>query len=94
MREREAVTAHDVAAFIDLLAASIAEGGEWIHYGLTSSDMIDTAQGKILTESADRLLEQVTRLFDVIRGRAFEHRSTVMVGRTHGIWAEPTTFGL
>jgi len=94
MAEREAVTHHDVAAFVDLLAGSIAEGGEWVHYGLTSSDMIDTAQAAILATSCDQLLNRTRALFDVVRRRAFEHQSTVMVGRTHGIWAEPTSFGL
>jgi adenylosuccinate lyase len=94
MREREAVTHHDVAAFIDLLALNVGEGGEWIHYGLTSSDMIDTAQAVILTEAADHILERIRRLFEIVRERAFEHKATVMVGRTHGIWAEPTSFGL
>jgi adenylosuccinate lyase len=94
MAEREAITHHDVAAFVDLLAGSITDGGEWVHYGLTSSDMIDTAQGAILAASCDQLLMRTRTLFDVVRRRAFEHRATVMVGRTHGIWAEPTSFGL
>ncbi len=94
MAEREAITHHDVAAFVDLLAGSLAEGGEWVHYGLTSSDMIDTAQATVLAASCDQLLGRVRALFDVVRRRAFEHRATVMVGRTHGIWAEPTSFGL
>lgn len=94
MREREAITHHDVAAFVDLLAAGVGEGGEWVHYGLTSSDMLDTAQGAILAASADQLIDRTRRLFDIVKERAFEHRSTVMVGRTHGIWAEPTSFGL
>ncbi len=92
--EREAITHHDVAAFVDLLADSVGEGGEWVHYGLTSSDMIDTAQASILAASCDQLLGRTRALFDVVRRRAFEHRATVTVGRTHGIWAEPTSFGL
>jgi adenylosuccinate lyase len=94
MQEREAVTHHDVAAFVDLLAINVGEGGEWVHYGLTSSDMIDTAQAVILKEAADQLLGRTHRLFEVVRARAFEHRATITVGRTHGIWAEPTSFGL
>ncbi len=94
MAEREAITRHDVAAFVDLLAANVGEGGEWVHYGLTSSDMIDTAQAVLLTEAADQLLDRTRHLFEVVRTRAFEHQGTVMVGRTHGIWAEPTSFGL
>jgi adenylosuccinate lyase len=94
-KERERVTNHDVAAFVDVLAASVVDdGGEWVHYGLTSSDVLDTAQGAILKEAADLLLRRVAELFDVVRRRALEHRATVMIGRTHGIWAEPTSFGL
>ena len=93
-KEREAVTHHDVAAFVDLLAASVATGGEWVHFGLTSSDVLDTAAGVTLRDAADLLLERIASLFTVVRDRAFEHRDTVMVGRTHGIWAEPTSFGL
>jgi len=93
-KEREAVTHHDVAAFVDLLAASVDTGGEWVHFGLTSSDVLDTAAGVTLRDAADLLLERIASLFSVVRDRAFEHRGTVMVGRTHGIWAEPTSFGL
>jgi adenylosuccinate lyase len=93
-KAREATTHHDLAAFVDELAASIPSGGEWVHYGLTSSDVIDTAQGAIMRDAADLLLRRVADLFAVVQRRAFEHRDTLMVGRTHGIWAEPTTFGL
>ena len=91
---REETTNHDVAAFVDVLAESVAEGGEWVHYGLTSSDMLDTAQGFILKEAATLLQQRLDELFAVIKAKAFAHRDTVMIGRTHGIWAEPTTFGL
>jgi adenylosuccinate lyase len=93
-KEREAITHHDVAAFVDLLAESVGEGGEWIHYGLTSSDVLDTALGVQLKESGELLLEAVAELFDTVKEKAFEYRDTVMIGRTHGIWAEPTSFGL
>ncbi len=93
-KEREEITNHDLAAFVDLLAENTGPGDEWVHYGLTSSDVLDTAQGVLLKEAADLLLEEIGRLFAVVKTRAFEHRGTVMVGRTHGIWAEPTTFGL
>ena len=93
-KEREAITHHDVAAFVDLLAASVGEGGEWIHYGLTSSDVLDTASGVLLKESGELLLEAVAELFDTVKEKALEYRDTVMIGRTHGIWAEPTSFGL
>ena len=93
-RAREADTNHDLAAFVDVLAASTRQGGEWVHYGLTSSDIIDTAQAAVLRDAADLLLRRVIGLFEVVKRRALEHRATVMVGRTHGVWAEPTTFGL
>ncbi len=93
-KRREEVTHHDVAAFVDLLAESVATGGEWVHYGLTSSDVLDTANGVLMTEAVDLLLLRVAELFAVVKRRAREHRDTVMVGRTHGIWAEPMSFGL
>ncbi|HEX9854187.1 MAG TPA: adenylosuccinate lyase [Acidimicrobiia bacterium] len=93
-KDREEVTNHDLAAFVDVLSATVADGGEWVHYGLTSSDVLDTAQGAILKEAGDLLTGRVEALLGVVRARAGEHRDTFMVGRTHGIWAEPTTFGL
>jgi len=84
---------HDLAAFVDVLAASMPEHGEWLHYGLTSSDVLDTALGARLAEAAGVLVGRLEGLFAVLRRRAFEHRDTVMIGRTHGIWAEPFTFG-
>ncbi len=92
--ERERVTNHDVAAFVDVLAGSAGAGGEWIHYGLTSSDVLDTAGAVRMSEATDLLVEACRRLDTTITRRAHEHRSTVMLGRTHGIWAEPTSFGL
>ncbi len=92
--EREAVTNHDVAAFVDVLAASAGQGGEWVHYGLTSSDVLDTAGGVRLREAADLLLNKIENLHATVKAKAIEHRATPMIGRTHGIWAEPTTFGL
>jgi adenylosuccinate lyase len=95
VREREAVTNHDLAAFVDLLGSGAGEGAAtWVHYGLTSSDVLDTATGVILSESCDLLLEVVADLFATVKGKALEHRHTFMIGRTHGVWAEPTTFGL
>lgn len=93
-RAREEITHHDLAAFVDLLAENAGPGGEWIHYGLTSSDVIDTAQGVLLKEAAELLLHEAEHLFAVVKAGAFEHRDTVMLGRTHGMWAEPTTLGL
>lgn len=93
-KERERVTNHDVAAFVDLLAASVGESGEWIHYGLTSSDVLDTASGLQLKASGELLLDAVAELFETVKEKAFDYRDTPMIGRTHGIWAEPTSFGL
>ena len=93
--ERELVTNHDLAAFVDLLGqAAGAEASQWVHYGLTSSDVLDTAGGVLLSESADLLVSATAALRQVVTKRAVEHRETFMIGRTHGIWAEPTTFGL
>ncbi len=92
--ERERVTNHDLAAFVDVLSASMTEGGPWVHHGLTSSDVLDTAGAVQLRDAGNLLLSRVERLFEVVKGRALENRATLMVGRTHGIWAEPTTMGL
>ena len=93
--EREKVTNHDMAAFVDLLGEKTGpEAAAWIHYGLTSSDVLDTAGGVLLRDATDLLLEALGVLFDVVKAKAVEHRHTPMIGRTHGIWAEPTTFGL
>jgi adenylosuccinate lyase len=92
--ERERVTDHDVAAFVDVAQAAIGgEAGKWVHYGLTSSDVVDTAWCATLTRAADLLIEASGRLVAALRRRALEFRDTPMVGRTHGIHAEPTTFG-
>jgi adenylosuccinate lyase len=93
-REREQVTNHDVAAFVDLLAESVTDGGEWVHFGLTSSDVLDTASGVLLMESGGLLLDALAELFETVKSRAFEFKDTPTIGRTHGIWAEPTSFGL
>lgn len=92
--EREKTTDHDVAAFIDLLAGSVSTGGEWVHYGLTSSDVLDTANGARMAEAADILIKRIETLFAIVKAKAQEHQNSLMLGRTHGIWAEPTTFGL
>ena len=92
--ERELVTDHDTAAFVDVLAASAGAGGRWIHHGLTSSDVLDTALALQLRRVADLVLPDSRRLVDVLAARAREHRDTLCAGRTHGIHAEPTTFGI
>ena len=91
--ERERVTRHDIAAFVDVVAASIGEEGRWIHYGLTSSDVLDTAFGLQLRASADVLLVRLERLLAVVKRQALAHRDTPIIGRSHGVHAEPTSFG-
>jgi adenylosuccinate lyase len=92
--EREKVTGHDVAAFVDVVAESIGPEGRWLHYGLTSSDVLDTALGMQISEAGLILLHGATAYRDALVRRAFEYRDTLCVGRTHGVHAEPTTFGL
>lgn len=87
-------THHDVTAFLKSVAESLGPEGRFIHLGLTSSDVIDTALSLQIVEAADLLLQDVSNLIEVISRRAIEHRHTLMMGRTHGVHAEPTTFGL
>jgi adenylosuccinate lyase len=94
VNEREKVTDHDVAAFVDVVAASVGEHGRWIHYGLTSSDVLDTALALQLREAGGVVLAGARAYRDALIERALEHRETLCVGRTHGVHAEPTTFGL
>ncbi|WP_395081054.1 adenylosuccinate lyase [Ilumatobacter sp.] len=92
--DREAITDHDVAAFVDVTQDAINDpAGSWIHYGLTSSDVGDTALCWAMRDAADLMIEASTELLETLIGLAREHRDTVMIGRTHGIHAEPTTFG-
>ncbi|MGO8875961.1 MAG: adenylosuccinate lyase [Acidimicrobiales bacterium] len=92
--DREAVTDHDVAAFVDVVQESIGQPeGSWIHHGLTSSDVVDTALCATLAKAADLLSGALDGLVAALRRRAVEHAGTPMVGRTHGMHAEPTTFG-
>jgi adenylosuccinate lyase len=92
--DREAVTDHDVAAFVDVVQEAIGQpAGAWIHYGLTSSDIVDTAWCWALRDAADLLIEASSALLATVIDLARTHRDTVMIGRTHGIHAEPTTFG-
>jgi len=93
--EREAVTDHDVAAFVDVVQDAVGPpAGNWVHYGLTSSDVVDTALCATLARSADILVVASRALVAALRERALEFRDTAMVGRTHGMHAEPTTFGV
>jgi adenylosuccinate lyase len=93
--EREKITDHDVAAFVDVVAASVGdEGARWIHYGLTSSDVLDTALALQLRRAGTILVAGARDYRDALVTRALEERDTLCVGRTHGVHAEPTTFGL
>jgi adenylosuccinate lyase len=94
IHERERVTDHDVAAFVDVVQASVGPpAGVWVHYGLTSSDVVDTALALQMTRAVDLISGAAAELENAIAKRAREFRDTPMVGRTHGIHAEPTTFG-
>jgi adenylosuccinate lyase len=92
--ERERVTDHDTAAFVDVLADSAGPAGRWIHYGLTSSDVLDTGLALQLRRVSELVLPDARRLVEVLAERAREHVHTLTAGRTHGIHAEPTTFGI
>jgi adenylosuccinate lyase len=94
VEERELVTEHDVAAFVDVLAASAGEAGRWIHFGLTSSDVLDTALALQLRAAGEVIVPGARALVAALAARAREHAHTLSVGRTHGVHAEPTTFGL
>src|SRR5919201_859354 len=94
VNERERATGHDVAAFVDVVAESIGPEGRWIHYGLTSSDVLDTALALQLRQAGELQLAGAREYRDALIDRALEHRETIAPGRTHGVHAEPTTFGL
>jgi adenylosuccinate lyase len=94
VRRREEITDHDVAAFVDVLSASAGPAGRWIHFGLTSSDVLDTALGLQLQAAGEIVVAGARELAWALAERAREHVDTVCVGRTHGVHAEPTTFGI
>jgi adenylosuccinate lyase len=94
VREREKVTDHDVAAFVDVVADSVGPAGRWVHHGLTSSDVLDTALALQLSQAGLILAGGAYDYRDALIRRAREHADTLCVGRTHGIHAEPTTFGV
>lgn len=94
VQEIEKTTKHDVVAFISCVGESLGDLSRYLHLGLTSSDVLDTSMALLLRESAGILIEDVQELMKVIREKAFEHKDTAMIGRSHGIHAEPTTFGL
>ena len=94
INEIEKITNHDVIAFTTNLAEEIGEASRYVHFGLTSSDVVDTANGLLLRDASDILLAKVDQFIDVLRRRAFEFKHTPQVGRTHGVHAEPTSFGI
>jgi adenylosuccinate lyase len=94
VRAIEARTHHDVLAFTESVAEQVGPEARWFHYGLTSSDVVDTALALVLREAGELLLADLERALDAVRLRAEEHRHTPAMGRTHGVHAEPTTFGL
>jgi adenylosuccinate lyase len=91
--EIETVTNHDLAAFVQAVGESLGPEGRWVHFGLTSSDVLDTALALQLRDAADLILGRLEELLAVAKRRALEHRETLRIGRTHGMHAEPTTFG-
>ena len=94
VNEIEKTTDHDVIAFTTNLAENIGPASRFVHYGLTSSDVVDTANALLLVDACDLLLAKVDALLEVLKRRAYEFKDTPQIGRTHGIHAEPTSFGL
>jgi len=90
----EQTTQHDVIAFTTAVAEKVGPSARWLHFGMTSSDVVDTAQALQMRDACDVVLRDLETLSDAVRGRALEHRRTPMIGRTHGVHAEPMTFGL
>ena len=94
IEEIERTTQHDVIAFTTAVAEKVGPSARWLHFGMTSSDVIDTAQALQMRDACDVILGDLDALAVAVRERAFEHRRTPMIGRTHGVHAEPMTFGL
>jgi adenylosuccinate lyase len=93
LQELERTTHHDVAAFVQAAGEAVGPSGRWLHFGLTSSDLLDTGLALQLREASDLLVRRLEALFGVVKSTALDHRDTVCVGRTHGVVAEPTAFG-
>ena len=91
--EREKITNHDLAAFVDVIQEKLGDGSNWIHYGLTSSDVVDTANALRIRAAVKILSEQMTELINALKNRAITESETVIIGRTHGVHAEPTSLG-
>ena len=94
IHEIEEETRHDVVAFTRAVSETLGEERKWVHYGLTSTDVVDTALSYQLNQANDLLIKDIEKFIDVLKAKAQEHKYTVMMGRTHGVHAEPTTFGL
>ncbi|HHY38381.1 MAG TPA: adenylosuccinate lyase [Clostridia bacterium] len=94
VRELEAKMRHDVAAFVAAVAETVGEDGKYIHYGLTSYDVVDTSLSLLLREAVDLLIADLRSLMEAVKEKALRHKYTVQIGRTHGVHAEPVTFGL
>ncbi len=94
IKEIEAETRHDVVAFTRAVSETLGDEKKWVHYGLTSTDVVDTAWGYRLKQANELIREQLTRFLEILKAKALKHKYSVMMGRTHGIHAEPTTFGL
>ena len=91
--EREEVTNHDLAAFVDVLQSKVTKNSNWIHYGLTSSDVVDTANALLINESITVVSKKITELIRLLKNKAINESETLIIGRTHGVYAEPTTLG-
>jgi len=94
VHELEKITKHDVVAFLTNVGESIGPLSRYLHYGLTSSDILDTSLALLLGEASELILKDIHRLLEVLKEKAFEYKNTIMIGRTHGVHAEPITFGL
>ena len=94
LKEIEEETRHDVVAFTRAVSETLGEERKWVHYGLTSTDVVDTALSYVLKQANEILQKDIENFIEILKNKAIEHKYTVMMGRTHGVHAEPTTFGL
>ncbi|CAD2079704.1 adenylosuccinate lyase [Phocicoccus schoeneichii] len=94
IKEIEQETRHDVVAFTRQISETLGEEKKWVHYGLTSTDVVDTAQGYLIKQANDVIQKDIETFIEVLKNKAIEHKHTLMMGRTHGIHAEPTSFGI
>ena len=94
IKEIEEETRHDVVAFTRAVSETLGEERKWVHYGLTSTDVVDTALSYLIKQANEIFLKDLERFVDILKDKAQAHKYTVMMGRTHGVHAEPTTFGL